>query len=213
MSWLLDMKIVERRPLSRQSIIRLVQNRFILTVNLASNLSDESRKLVDDKLSFIPEDVKEPSPIEARIEYSSPNSNDKTLLRLIDTPGLIISSKKQFVELQDPLGYAQNWLKQICEFIEAQYEATLLEESKVKRNPKSLDYQIHACLYLIDPTNVLANNGLCEIDLLVLTKLCGILNLVPCLGKSDLLSVRELARVKRLVMVCKFFSLITLGRH
>jgi len=153
---------------------------------------------LDQSLSFIPDDVTCPTPIEARIEYQSQVSPERVLLRLIDTPGLIIPSKKQ--ELQDPTAFAESWLESICSFIESQYEATLLEESKVKRNPKSPDYQIHACLYFIDPGNVLANGGLTEIDRIVMLKLCSILNVVPCLGKSDLLSTRELARVKKMVM-------------
>lgn len=176
---------------------------FIKTVYHTADLKhihfNDPERQADDSLSFIPDDVKFPTPIEARIEHQS-GASERTLLRLIDTPGLVIPSKKQVVQLEEPTAFAQNWLKQICAFIESQYEATLLEESKVKRNPKSPDYQVHACLYLLDPSNVLAHNGLCEVDLLVLTKLCGILNVIPCLGKSDLLSSREIARAKKLVM-------------
>lgn len=38
-------------------------------------------------LSFVPDDVKIPTPIEARIEYASSVGSDRVLLRLIDTPG------------------------------------------------------------------------------------------------------------------------------
>lgn len=159
---------------------------------------DKIEESLDESLSFIPPEITAPTPIEARIEYQSQVSPERVLLRLVDTPGIIIPSKKQHVE--DPKTFAESWLDQICAFIESQYEATLLEESKVKRNPKSPDYQIHACLYFIDPGNVLANGGLTEIDRIVLGKLCLILNVVPCLGKSDLLSTREVARVKKMVM-------------
>ncbi|EGF82013.1 hypothetical protein BATDEDRAFT_4529, partial [Batrachochytrium dendrobatidis JAM81] len=87
----------------------------------------------------------------------------------------------------------------IIRYIEAQFEATLMEESKVRRNPKSPDFQTHACVYMLSPDIIIASNGLSLVDRHVLTSLCSRVNVIPCLAKSDLLTVRQLKSVRSLV--------------
>ncbi|KAI9208179.1 Septin-type guanine nucleotide-binding (G) domain-containing protein, partial [Polychytrium aggregatum] len=88
----------------------------------------------------------------------------------------------------------------ILRYLEAQYEATLLEESKVKRNPKSPDYQTHACLYFLDPQLTHACGGLTPIDHLVLKELCPRVNIIPVIAKVDLLTVRQLKSLRASIL-------------
>ncbi|KAI8802389.1 Septin-type guanine nucleotide-binding (G) domain-containing protein, partial [Cladochytrium replicatum] len=89
---------------------------------------------------------------------------------------------------------------EIIRYLESQFEATLLEESKVKRNPKSPDYQTHACLYLLDPQICYANRGLTPVDRLTLKRLCTRVNVFPCLSKADLLTTRQIKDLRKWIM-------------
>ncbi|KAJ3191148.1 hypothetical protein HDU67_005983, partial [Dinochytrium kinnereticum] len=70
----------------------------------------------------------------------------------------------------------------------------------VRRNPKSPDFQIHACIYLLDPQTCLASKGLTPIDRHALKRLCTRVNVIPCLGKADLLTSRQLKTLRGYVM-------------
>ncbi|KAJ3108483.1 hypothetical protein HDU97_001190 [Phlyctochytrium planicorne] len=148
-------------------------------------------------------DITLPTPVKARIDFEEEVSSQKISLRIIDTPGLPIpvnvhkDSKTPEAEFETK---AVMWASSITQYIEAQYEATLLEESKVRRNPKSPDYQIHACIYLLDPQICLASRGLTALDKHALKRLCTRVNVVPCLGKADLLTSKQLKSVRQFVM-------------
>ncbi|KAI8851826.1 Septin-type guanine nucleotide-binding (G) domain-containing protein [Chytridium lagenaria] len=148
-------------------------------------------------------DITAPTPVKARVDFEEEVSGERISLRIIDSPGLPIpvnihkdttTSESEF----EALGHT--WATTIIQYIEAQYEATLLEESKVKRNPKSPDYQIHACIYLLDPQLCLASRGLTPIDRHALKRLCTRVNVIPCLGKADLLTSRQLKSLRTYVI-------------
>ncbi|KAL0086059.1 Septin-type guanine nucleotide-binding (G) domain-containing protein [Phycomyces blakesleeanus] len=109
---------------------------------------------------------------------------EKVALTLIDTPGFQASflADKQ---LHDILGY-----------IEHQFDLTLAEESKVKRNPKAVDTQVHACLYFLDPTKSVLD----EYDIRILTRLSRRVNVIPVLGKADTLTKAQRDRMKPAIM-------------
>jgi len=121
-------------------------------------------------------------------------------LRLIDTPGLPIpihNISKNASDF-DPKVVGE-WCTSILLYIENQYEITLLEESRVRRNRRFPDSQVHVCLYLIDATTASVANGLTAIDILTIQKLAERVNLVPCLSKADLMTVKQLERIKKAI--------------
>ncbi|KAJ3090231.1 hypothetical protein HK102_004363 [Quaeritorhiza haematococci] len=149
---------------------------------------------------FPKHDIQVPTPMLARIEFDDDTGSERIMLRLIDTPGLPIpvNIHKNLAENYTPI--ANQWTSGIIKYLEAQYEATLLEESKVKRNPKSPDYQTHLCLYILDPTVCLASNGLTPVDRIALGKLCTRVNVILCLGRADTLSTRQLKSLRQMIM-------------
>ncbi|KAJ1557698.1 hypothetical protein HK405_015381, partial [Cladochytrium tenue] len=155
-----------------------------------------------------------PTPTAARVEFYEELTGERVSLRLIDTPGLVLPPAihlyaRQQAELAPEAAAAQDreleavalkWCEPILAFIDAQYEATLHEESKVRRNPKSPDFQTHACLYFLDPQVVLSSRGLTPLDRHALRKLAARLNVIPVLGKADLLTRRQLVAARKLVV-------------
>ncbi|KAI8344205.1 Septin-domain-containing protein [Chlamydoabsidia padenii] len=105
---------------------------------------------------------------------------EKMVLTLIDTPGFETDYTVD-KQLHDILGY-----------IEHQFDLTLAEENKVKRNPKAVDTQVHACLYFVDPNK----KDLDEYDVRVLSKLANRVNVIPVIGKSDTLTLAQRNRLK-----------------
>lgn len=66
------------------------------------------------------------------------------------------------------------------------------QENKVKRNPKAVDTQVHACLYVLDP----AKRALDEYDIRILTRLSQRVNVIPVIGKADTLTSAQRSRFK-----------------
>ncbi|KAF6015834.1 hypothetical protein HII12_000560 [Brettanomyces bruxellensis] len=93
-------------------------------------------------------------------------------LNLIDTPDLVIK-----------------------DYIKYQFDEILIEESKLRRNPRFKDNRVHVCLYFIVPTG----HGLREIDVRVIRSLGSFVNILPCISKSDSLTMDELKLNKRLI--------------
>ncbi|CAR29172.1 hypothetical protein ZYGR_0Z00930 [Zygosaccharomyces rouxii] len=108
----------------------------------------------------------------------------KIQLNIIDTPGF-----------GDSLDNTPSF-ELISDYIRHQYDEILLEESRVRRNPRFKDGRVHACLYLINPTG----HGLKEIDVEVMRQLGPIVNVIPVISKSDSLTPEELKLNKRLIM-------------
>ncbi|NXA40638.1 SEP10 protein, partial [Eudromia elegans] len=81
----------------------------------------------------------------------------------------------------------------IVDYIDAQFEAYLQEELKIKRSLHSYhDTRIHVCLYFISPTG----HSLKTLDLLTMKSLDSKVNIIPIIGKADSISKMELQRFK-----------------
>lgn len=104
-------------------------------------------------------------------------------LNLIDTPGFgdSINNDSSFQVIKD--------------YIKYQFDEILIEESKLRRNPRFKDNRVHVCLYFIVPTG----HGLREIDVRVIRSLGSFVNILPCISKSDSLMMDELKLNKRLI--------------
>ncbi|KAG1140084.1 hypothetical protein G6F37_009323 [Rhizopus arrhizus] len=105
---------------------------------------------------------------------------ERVLLTLIDTPGF---QAEYLVDKQ---------LHDIMKYIEHQFDLTLAEESKVKRNPKAVDTQVHCCLYFMDPKK----SSLDEYDIRILKRLSNRVNVIPVIGKADQLTLAQKNRLK-----------------
>ncbi|KAH0624572.1 hypothetical protein JD844_032188, partial [Phrynosoma platyrhinos] len=85
----------------------------------------------------------------------------------------------------------------IVDYIDAQFEAYLQEELKIKRSLYNYhDTRIHVCLYFISPTG----HSLKTLDLLTMKILDSKVNIIPIIAKADTISKSELQRFKSKVM-------------
>ncbi len=105
-------------------------------------------------------------------------------LSVIDTPGFAggLDNSGAFSVIQ--------------EYITKQYDDVLLEESRVRRNPRFKDGRIHALIYLIVPTG----HGLREIDIELMSNLAQLVNIIPVISKADSLTPPELELEKKIIM-------------
>lgn len=87
--------------------------------------------------------------------------------------------------------------KAIVEFIDAQYEAYLQEELKVKRSLHTYhDTRVHVCLYFLAPTG----HSLKALDLVTMKKLDTKVNIIPVIAKADTITRTELQKFKSKIM-------------
>nr|XP_056717815.1 septin-10 isoform X1 [Euleptes europaea] len=85
----------------------------------------------------------------------------------------------------------------IVDYIDAQFEAYLQEELKIKRSLYNYhDTRIHACLYCISPTG----HSLKTLDLLTMKNLDSKVNIIPIIAKADAISKSELQKFKIKIM-------------
>lgn len=112
------------------------------------------------------------------------NEGVKISLSLVDTPGF-----------GDSLDNCASF-NIITDYIKHQYDEVLLEESRVRRNPRFKDSRVHAVIYFINPTG----HGLKEIDIEILKRLSGLTNVIPVISKADSLTREELALNKKLIL-------------
>ncbi|GMG13807.1 unnamed protein product [[Candida] boidinii] len=105
-------------------------------------------------------------------------------LNIIDTPGFggSLNNDQSFQIIQD--------------YLKHQFDEILIEESKLRRNPRFRDGRVHCCLYFITPTG----HGLKEIDIEMMLKLGELVNILPVISKSDSLTINELKLNKKLIM-------------
>ncbi|KAI9319019.1 Septin-type guanine nucleotide-binding (G) domain-containing protein [Dichotomocladium elegans] len=125
-----------------------------------------------------------PTMVPYTVSVNAEVDGDKIALTLIDTPGFY-NDFRMDKQLHDIIGY-----------IEHQFDLTLAEESKVKRNPKAVDTQVHACLYVIDSKK----QALDEYDLRILSQLSQRVNVVPVVGRADTLTLAQRRRLKPTIM-------------
>ena len=107
----------------------------------------------------------------------------KISLSVVDTPGFgdAIDNTSQF--------------EQIMQYVEKQYDDFLAEESRIKRNPKFIDNRVHVCLYFIS-----GGHGLHEMDIQYMKLLSHRINVIPVIGKSDMMTPEELLVLKKRCM-------------
>ncbi|XP_069747273.1 septin-11-like isoform X3 [Narcine bancroftii] len=87
--------------------------------------------------------------------------------------------------------------KPIIDYIDAQFEAYLQEELKIKRSLHNYhDTRIHACLYFISPTG----HSLKSLDLVTMKKLDSKVNIIPVIAKADTIAKNELHKFKIKIM-------------
>ena len=112
------------------------------------------------------------------------NEGHKISLNIIDTPNFAnsINCDEDF--------------KIIVDFIRHQYDEVLLEESRVKRNPRFKDGRIHVLIYMINPTG----HGLSEVDVKFMLHVNNLVNIIPIIAKADSLTADELKINKSLVL-------------
>ncbi|KAI9154867.1 Septin [Paramyrothecium foliicola] len=105
-------------------------------------------------------------------------------LTIVDTPGFgdDIDNEASFAKI---VGY-----------LKKQHDDHLLEESRIKRNPRFRDNRVHAMLYFITPTG----HGLRELDIELMKRLASCVNVIPVIGRADSLTPYELAQSKKLIM-------------
>lgn len=111
------------------------------------------------------------------------NEGHKISLNIIDTPNFANS-----IDCSEDF-------KVVVDFIRHQFDEVLLEESRVKRNPRFKDGRIHALIYLINPTG----HGLSEIDVKFLLHVNNLVNIIPVIAKADSLTPAELQLNKQLI--------------
>lgn len=112
------------------------------------------------------------------------NDGHKISLNIIDTPNFA-----------DALNCEEDF-KIIVDFIRHQYDEVLLEESRVKRNPRFKDGRIHVLIYLINATG----HGLSEVDVKFMQHVSNLVNVMPVIAKADTMTSDELKLNKKLVL-------------
>ncbi|XP_048952547.1 septin-14 isoform X2 [Canis lupus dingo] len=85
----------------------------------------------------------------------------------------------------------------IVDYVDAQFEAYLQEELKIKRSFTDYhDSRIHVCLYFISPTG----HSLKSLDLLTMKNIDSKVNIVPLIAKADTISKYDLQKFKCKIM-------------
>ncbi|EDQ92804.1 uncharacterized protein MONBRDRAFT_21013 [Monosiga brevicollis MX1] len=100
-------------------------------------------------------------------------------LTIIDTPGFA-----------DAVNNTNCW-QPLVEYIDSAFELSLQEENKLDRS-NVMDKRVHALLYFIDPSA----RGLKPLDIAALKALHEKVNIIPVIGKSDMLTKGELKALK-----------------
>ncbi|KAK3843037.1 MAG: Septin-domain-containing protein [Linnemannia gamsii] len=114
-------------------------------------------------------------------------SHEKINLTLVDTPGFVGSDEVIDAHCDEILAY-----------LEYQFDLTLAEERKVRRNPKATDNQIHACIYFIDQAS--HHQGLSDADIRILKRLGTRVNLIPVIARGDTLTRAQTKRLKQSIL-------------
>ncbi|KAG5844098.1 septin-6-like isoform X3 [Anguilla anguilla] len=137
--------------------------------------------LFNSKLSGEPMRHSQPSVQLQSQTYELEESNVRLKLTVVNTVGFGDQIRKE------------NSYSSIVEFIDAQFEAYLQEELKIKRTLHSYhDTRVHACLYFIAPTG----HSLKGLDLLTMKQLDSKVNIIPIIAKSDAIAKSELHKFK-----------------
>merc|ERR1719192_2958968 len=137
--------------------------------------------LFNTNFESIPQNHREPNVRLDSHTYELEESNVKLKLSICDTVGYGDQVNKE------------DSFKPIVDHIDAQFEAFLQEELKIKRNLNAYhDSRVHACLYFITPNG----HGLKSIDLVCMKKLDTKVNIIPIIAKADTINKAELTKFK-----------------
>ncbi|XP_035826932.1 septin-11 isoform X2 [Aplysia californica] len=117
--------------------------------------------------------------------YDLNESNVRLKLTIVDSTGF-----------GDQINKDHSW-KPIVDYIDAQFDAYLHEELKIKRMLHTYhDTRVHACLYFIAPTG----HSLKALDLVTMKKLDTKVNIIPVIAKADTITKTELTKFKTKLM-------------
>lgn len=141
--------------------------------------------LFSTKFDWEPSSHAEPAVRLNKSTYELQESNVRLKLSLIETAGFGDQiDKEESHEI-------------ISNYVDAQFEAYLQEELKIKRNLTLVnDTRIHVCLYFICPTG----HSLKSLDLLMMKKLDQRVNIIPIIAKADTIAKNELVKFKQKIM-------------
>ncbi|XP_037670298.1 septin-14 isoform X2 [Choloepus didactylus] len=120
----------------------------------------------------------------------------------IQTYELLESNIQLKLTVVKTVGYGDQLNKEasyrpIVDYIDAQFEAYLQEELKIKRSFfEYYDSRIHVCLYFISPTG----HSLKSLDLLTLKSIDSKVNIIPLIAKADTVSKNDLQTFKNKIM-------------
>ncbi|KAI9105620.1 Septin-domain-containing protein [Phlyctochytrium arcticum] len=107
------------------------------------------------------------------------------MLTVVDTPGF-----------GDQLNRETNF-EPIMNYIDTQYERYLQAESSQEMRRNIRDSRVHALLYFVTPSG---DNGLKELDIEFLQRLCVKVNIIPVIAKADTLTAEESANFKKALL-------------
>ncbi|CAB0041737.1 unnamed protein product [Trichogramma brassicae] len=107
----------------------------------------------------------------------------KLRLTVVDTPGF-----------GDAIDNSDSF-RAIIQYIDDQFERFLRDESGLNRR-NIVDNRIHCCFYFISPFG----HGLKPLDIEFMKQLHGKVNIVPVIAKADVLTKKEMLRLKKRVM-------------
>lgn len=176
---LLDQNVLSHRYAKSLSKDGLPKTVTYANLNGVITNAAESDKLFDPTISNIEPGV---AITETNVEIVD-EDDSKLLLTVVETPG--------FGENLDN----EMCIREICNFLEQQFDLVLAEETKVRRNPRFEDTRVHACLYFITPTG----HGLRELDVQTMKRISKYANVIPVIGRADSFTQTELLNFKRRV--------------
>ncbi|MEJ1282134.1 hypothetical protein NN561_013087 [Cricetulus griseus] len=129
---------------------------------------------------------------------STPASESVQTVRIVQLePGTSKSLDVLSLMILDVLSKYCKSYQPVVEYLDAQFEAYLQEELKIKRSLVDYhDSRIHVCLYFIAPTG----HSLKSLDLLTMKNIDRRVNIIPLIAKADSLSKMDLQKFKSNIM-------------
>ncbi|XP_073999636.1 septin 2 [Rhodnius prolixus] len=168
-----------------QLVNKSIQNGFIFNILCIGETGLGKSTLMDSLFNTSFESTPSPHTLSAvklkAHTYELQESNVRLKLTIVDTVGYGDQINKE------------DSYQAIVDYIDAQFEAYLQEELKIKRSLATYhDTRIHICLYFICPTG----HGLKSLDLSCMKKLDNKVNIIPIIAKADTISKSELQKFK-----------------
>ncbi|RZF33008.1 hypothetical protein LSTR_LSTR006262 [Laodelphax striatellus] len=175
--------------LPEQLVSKSIQNGFIFNILCIGETGLGKSTLMDSLFNTSFESTPSPHNLPTvklkAHTYELQESNVRLKLTIVDTVGY-----------GDQINKEESY-KAVVDYIDAQFEAYLQEELKIKRSLSVYhDTRIHVCLYFICPTG----HGLKSLDLVCMKKLDTKVNIIPIIAKADTISKTELQKFKSKIM-------------